>query len=79
MNANGPWLWCSTQAGYDASELQTRYAEVDQQAEMQSRGAQVINALGFVNAVERYCGFQFNQDRILDQEISKKSTDRIPL
>ena len=63
----------------DAFDLQTRVAEVQQQAEMQARGAKVVDALGAMDVGHRLGGLQLDDHRFLDQQIHRIVTDDDPI
>jgi hypothetical protein len=51
----------------DAFDLKARLAEVEQQAEMQSCGFQIIQALRAMNVVDRLGYLQFDEDYVFDE------------
>jgi hypothetical protein len=51
----------------DAFDLKARLAEVEQQAEMQARGFQIIQALRAMNVVDPLGYFQFDEDDVVDE------------
>ena len=51
----------------DAFDLKARLAEVEQQAEMQACGFQIIQALRAMNLVDRLGYLQFDEDDVFDE------------
>ena len=55
----------------DAFDLKARLAEVEQQAEMQTCGFQIIQALRAMNLVDRPGYFQFDEDHVFDEQVNR--------
>ena len=55
----------------NALDLQARLREVQQQAQMQAGRFQVVYALRGARGVQRLAGFQFDDDRSLDDQSAK--------
>jgi hypothetical protein len=55
------------QAQDDAFDLKARLAEVEQQAEMQACGFQIIQTLREMNLVDRLGYLQFDEDDVFDE------------
>jgi hypothetical protein len=51
----------------NAVDLKARFAEVEQQAKMQVRGFQIIQALRPMNLVDRLGHLQFDEDDVVDE------------
>jgi hypothetical protein len=63
----------------DSLDLDSRHAEVDQQAKSFSGCPQVIDTLRAMRTVKRPHGFQFNEDSVLNQQIDKVLADQCSL
>ena len=67
----GPGVEASSGGGLqgqdDAFDFKARLAEVEQQAEMQARGLQIVQALRAMNLVDRLGCLQFDEDDVFDE------------
>ena len=60
-----------SQVQNNALKLQARSPEIEQQAQVSSGRAEVVDALCTMGSVERPHGFQSDQNRVCDQEFDK--------
>ena len=61
-----------------AFDFQARFAEVEQQAETQTGGLEIIDALGTMRLVQRFDGLQLDEKQILDHQVRKVLANRTP-
>jgi hypothetical protein len=62
-----------------ALELKPRLAEVEQQAEMQVRGFQIVEALRAMDFVDRLQYLQFDEDDVFDKQVNSIFPDHYPI
>jgi hypothetical protein len=78
-HAEHPKVGGALQGQDDAFDLKARLAEVEQQAEMQVRGFQIIQALRAVNLVDRLGYLQFDEHAVCDQQVNSIFPDLDPI
>ena len=70
--AHGPW---PVRAAL-ALELQAFRSEIEEQADFNTRGRQVMHELHFVGHAKEVYGFVLNEDPVLNQHVSRELADR---
>jgi hypothetical protein len=61
--------WHGSQAPHQAFDFQAWIAEVQQQAEIQAGGLEIIDALKAMGLVQRFDGLQCNQNRVVHPQV----------
>src|ERR1700675_406528 len=69
----------ASQAQDDALDVQTRVAEIEQQADLQARCPKVVDALGAMDLSDCVDGLQLDDHRSLDQQVHRVVTDDDPI